>query len=330
MKESLESKLGMFFALAVIAALIILESLGDLSFFKKGYHIHALFKNVQELKVGDPVKMAGVQKGRVESITLSNAMVNVSMNLEKDAEVKTDSKATVRFTGLMGQNFVALDFGTASGVRAENGAILQSVEQPDLSTLMAKIENVANGVENLTKSFSGEKIDNILGPFTDFLKNNREHLTAMIGNMKTVSDRIVEGKGTVGKLINEDTLYTSALTTVSNLQNSVTNIQQISDDAHNLLTNANAIVNGVNSGQGTLGKLAKDETLYNEATGALTNAHQILFKVNHGEGSVGKLINDESMLKNLKLSLQKLDKATESLEDTGPLSVMGTMVNSLF
>jgi phospholipid/cholesterol/gamma-HCH transport system substrate-binding protein len=55
-----------------------------------------------------------------------------------------------------------------------------------------------------------------------------------------------------------------------------------------------------------------------------------LEKMNRGQGSVGKLINDESLLKNVKLSLQKLDKATEGLEDTGPLSVLGTAVNSLF
>ena len=46
---------------------------------------------------------------------------------------------------------------------------------------------------------------------------------------------------------------------------------------------------------------------------------------------MGKLINDDNRtLKNVKLSLQKLDKATQSLEDTGPLSILGTMVNSLF
>jgi phospholipid/cholesterol/gamma-HCH transport system substrate-binding protein len=42
------------------------------------------------------------------------------------------------------------------------------------------------------------------------------------------------------------------------------------------------------------------------------------------------LINDDTFLKDAKLSLQKLDKATESLEDTGPLSILGTMVSSLF
>ena len=328
MKDSLESKLGMFFVLAVLAVMVILQCLGGFSFFQKGYHVAALFKSVQELKKGDPVKMAGVPVGRVESIKLTNGTVEVSMNLNKDADVRTESKATIRFTGLMGQNYVAIDFG--HGVKAENGVFLDTVEQADLSTLMARIDNVASGVENLTKSFSGEKIDNLLGPFTDFLKNNKDHLTAMIGNMKTVSDRIVEGKGTVGKLINEDTLYTSALNTVSNLQNSVTNIQQISADAHDLLTNANSIVSQVNAGHGTAGKLVKDETLYNEATGMMTNMHSIMHKIDSGEGSIGKLVNDDSTLRNLKLSMQKLDKATESLEDTGPLSVMGTMVNSLF
>jgi phospholipid/cholesterol/gamma-HCH transport system substrate-binding protein len=45
---------------------------------------------------------------------------------------------------------------------------------------------------------------------------------------------------------------------------------------------------------------------------------------------VGRLVNDESLFKNAKLTLQKLDKATESLEDQGPLSVLGMAVGTLF
>ena len=73
-----------------------------------------------------------------------------------------------------------------------------------------------------------------------------------------------------------------------------------------------------------------DDTLYLETTGTMTNLHQIMLKINHGQGTVGQLINDDSTLKNIKISMQKLDKATESLEDTGPLSVLGTMAASLF
>ncbi len=330
MKNTLETRLGIFFAVALVAAFILLEVVGSVSSFKPGYRIHALFNNVQELKVGNTVKMAGVKIGQVEKISLTNNHVKVTFKIDRNAEVHTDSKATVKFTGLMGENYISIDFGTTTGVKATDGAYLSSTEQPDISALMAKLDNVASGVENLTKSFTGDKIDNLLGPFTDFLKQNNAPLTAMIGNMRTVSDRIATGQGTVGKLINDDALYQSALNTVSNLQDTAGEIKLILGDAKVAIGQATNVISEINAGRGTIGKLVKDETLYRESTGAMTNLHQILQKINQGQGSVGMLINDQSLLKNIKLSLQKLDKATEGLEDTGPLSVLGTAVNSLF
>ena len=72
------------------------------------------------------------------------------------------------------------------------------------------------------------------------------------------------------------------------------------------------------------------EALYKEATAAMSNLREIFQKINQGQGSVGKLLNDESLYRNARLSLQKLDKATEGLEDQGPLSVLGIAINSLF
>jgi phospholipid/cholesterol/gamma-HCH transport system substrate-binding protein len=330
MKESIESKLGIFFALAVVLVLLILEYLGSFGFLERGYHIHALFKNVQDLKIGDSVKMAGVHVGRVQNIILTNAAAEVLMNLNRDAEVKTDSKASISFTGLMSQNYVAIDFGTPDAPKVEDNAILETAEQPDLSQIFTKLDHVASGVENLTKSFSGEKIDNILGPLTDFMKDNRTNLTATISNIKTTSDKIASGQGTIGKLINDDTLYVSAQGAISNLQGVGAYVQGVTSDAHTLLTNANQIVTDVRGGKGTVGKLITDDTLYVAAAGTMTNFHAITLKINEGQGTVGQLINDDSFLKGAKLSLEKLDKATESLEDTGPLSILGTIVTSLF
>jgi phospholipid/cholesterol/gamma-HCH transport system substrate-binding protein len=334
MKESLETRIGVFVAFALVVILIILESVGGFAFFKQGYKLHALFKNVQELKPGAEVRVAGVRVGNVQSILLTNDEVMVTMNLNKDLEqkgtIKTDSKATIKFAGLLGQNFISIGFGTPSGVPAANGAYLQSQEQAVLSQLMNKLDDVATGVQNLTKSFSGESIEKLIGPLTDFVKHNDVALTATIGNMKTVSDKIARGEGTVGRLINDDALYNTSLNTVSNFQTTAGDVRDAVQQARLLLTNANDVVATVNRGEGTVGKFIKDDAVYRETYGSLTNLHQILEKINKGQGSVGKLVNDESLLKNVKLSLQKLDKATESLEDTGPLSVVGTMVNSLF
>ena len=69
MKNSLETRLGLFFALAFITAVILFEMIGGLDFFKRGFYVRAQFNNVQELKKGDAVKMAGVEVGRVDLIS---------------------------------------------------------------------------------------------------------------------------------------------------------------------------------------------------------------------------------------------------------------------
>lgn len=323
MKDSLETRLGIFVALALIAGVLVLEMAGGMDRFRRGQRIHADFKTAQELKVGDRVKMAGVDIGRVEAVNLANGQVRVTMKLNPKHEVKTDSVASIRFTGLMGQNIVSVNFGSPDAKLVEDGTVLATTEQADLAALVAKLDNVASGVENLTKTFTGDKIDNLLGPFTDFLKQNSEPLTETIANVRDVTGQIREGKGTVGRLIYEDALYVSALNTVSNLSTTADELQAAIGDARR-------IIHDINAGQGTVGKLVKDETLYNEATASMTNLKEILQKVNRGEGSIGKLVNDDSLFKNTKLTLQKLDKATEGLEDQGPLSILGIAVNGLF
>jgi phospholipid/cholesterol/gamma-HCH transport system substrate-binding protein len=329
MKNSLETRLGLFVALAVLAAAIILEMIGGVELFRPGYHVYALFNSAQELKEGDRVKMGGVEIGRVEHIRLdeTNNKVRITMKVRKDAVIKTDSVAAIKFTGLLGQNFIAIDFGTPSAGRLKNNQLIATVEQPDLSAMMQKLDNVASGVENLTKSFTGVKIDNLVGPLINFVEANKAPLTATISNLQSLtydlSSQIAQGKGTVGKLIKDESLYNSALATVTNLQSTSLEIK----DA---VAEARKIVDQVNSGQGTVGKLMKDDTLYRETTASMTNLKEILQKVNQGQGTVGKLVNDQEFYRNAKMTLQKLDKATEGLEDQGPLSVMGILVNNLF
>ena len=124
-------------------------------------------------------------------------------------------------------------------------------------------------------------------------------------------------------MIFDDSLYNTALTTVSNLQTT-------SDEVKLAINEAKRIINDVNAGKGTLGMLVKDDSLYTETTASMLNLKEILQKVNQGQGTIGKLVNDMEFYKNAKLTLQKVDKATEGLEDQGPLSVLGILAGNLF
>lgn len=370
---SLETKLGMFVALVVVAFVVLLEMAGGTDFFKKGYRLHALFNSAQELKIGDAVKIAGVPIGKVEKIGFEQGKVKVTMKLDREAEVKTDAKATIRFAGLMGQNFVSINLGTPTVPNLAPDSVIQTVEQADLAAIMQKLDHAAAGVEKLAQSFSGDSIQNILGPMTDFLKDFKENkspkITAILGNLQSVSDRIAKGEGTIGKLLSDDALYKSTLKTVDTLNKTAADAQGLVTDAkgaigevkgfmteakgslgdvklalgdaRRALTNASdtmLVAKGtltdvradLQAGKGTLGKLLKDETLYKESALTMTNLRQIMEKINKGQGSVGKLVNDDSLIKNAKMTLQKLDMVTEGLEDQGPLSVLGMAVGKLF
>ena len=325
MRNTLETRLGIFVALAAVAAVLILETVGGIAHFQRGYRVHALFDNVQELKLGDRVKMAGVEIGRVEEMSLTNNKVMVTMKVQAShrGEVRTDSVATVKFVGLLGQNFVAIDFGTPRALPASDDAYLSTQEQPDMSAMMQKIEAVATGVENLTKSFTGFKMDDLLGPLTDFIRANKDPLTASISNLQTISTQVAQGRGTAGKLVYDETLYNSALSSVKNLNDTASQIKLAVADARNLVAQAEA-------GQGTIGKLIKDDSLHRETTDSLKILKEILQKANQGQGSVSKMLNDQDLYKNAMLTLQKVDKATEGLEDQGPLSVLGLILGKLF
>ncbi|MSR66574.1 MAG: MCE family protein [Pedosphaera sp.] len=363
MKNTLESRLGMFFVVIVLAGAFALEMTG-VNWFRKGFPLKARFSDVFELHPGDLVKVGGVEVGKVQAIELDGGKVEVRLRMNKSANIPTDSTATVRFAGLMGQNFIAIELGGAAS-KLGTGDIIRTVEQADLNAIMRRLDNVTSGIENITKSFSGDTIQNIAGPLVDFFKQNNPRFNDIFENLRIASAQIAGGKGTVGKFIMEDSLHSNLLHTASSfgkasdeaqtflasaktlpadvktlLGNAKTAFDQIGNtftDARKALVNldesftqARQLIEGVNKGQGSLGKLVKDESLYKETATSMGSLREILDKINRGYGTMGKLVNDETLYKNLRTTLQKVDKATDGIEDQGPLSVIGLLFNGLF
>ena len=323
MKNSLETRLGIFFALVFVAAFVLFEMVGGGRFFDSGIPIKARFNSAGDLTVGDPVTLAGVDVGRVQAIRIADGKVEVSMTVEPAAGVRTDSKASIKFTGMMGQNFMAIDFGNPASPVVSTGALLESREQPDLAAIMSKLESAADGMQNMTKSFSGEDFTKLLGPMTDMIKDNQPRIASILSNLDSVTTGINKGEGTLGRLLRQDTLYVQTLQAVTNLIAST-------EDLKLTLSTTRQMMADMNSGKGTIGRLLVDDSLFRETTNMITNLREVAEKLNRGNGTVSQLINDDAFLRNLKLTLQKVEKATETLEDAGPLQVIGTAAGSIF
>ena len=324
-KTKLEVRLGIFFLLILLVAVVMMELIGGLAPLKSGVLIQTKFKNVLDLKTGDPVKVAGVNVGNVSSIKLKEGGVLVSMKIKKNTGITTDSIATIKFLGMMGQNYVSIDFADR-GEPVQDGAMLLSQEQQDLSMLMNKLDGVIGGIDELTRNFSSDSLSSMISPFTDFIKENQDSLSSIgpiLLNVENITAAISGGKGSIGKMMMEGEMYSSAMNTLGNLELTM-------DDARAIASQAKWMMTDVQQGRGSVGKLLSDEAVYVEMRDSLTHLREILQKVNSGEGTAGRIVNAPALYKNAKLTMQKLDKATEGLEDQGPISVIGIAAGSLF
>jgi phospholipid/cholesterol/gamma-HCH transport system substrate-binding protein len=101
------------------------------------------------------------------------------------------------------------------------------------------------------------------------------------------------------------------------------------NDAREALSGLRAVSKGISEGKGTLGKLVNDEALYRDMQGAVASLNGIMKKVERGEGTLGKLVNDESLYFTAKDSLKKMGKAADQLQEQGPLSIIGIGIQAL-
>jgi phospholipid/cholesterol/gamma-HCH transport system substrate-binding protein len=178
----------------------------------------------------------------------------------------------------------------------------------------------------------------------DLLNTTANDFSVVASDLKTVTDKVAKGEGTIGKLLHEDELYNSLTASAKSLENSSAKVDRLVDNTNTLVTDsrstvdtvseaaaaAKSVLTKVDHGEGTLGKLVNQDVLYAETTEAMKNLREIVQKINRGEGTVGMLVNDDSLFKSARATLQKVDNATETMEDQGPVSVIGLMFNGLF
>lgn len=88
------------------------------------------------------------------------------------------------------------------------------------------------------------------------------------------------------------------------------------EDLDKIFSNLNVVLSDLAEGEGTLGKLLKDESLYNELTGTFANINDISRSIREGKGTFGKLVNDDTLYNDTKTAMRNLSKVSSSLADS--------------
>lgn len=329
MAMSREVRVGLFLVVAFLILIALFELVGKETIFARTVEYRTSFKSIPGLKLGDPVRLAGVDVGSVRDIRVVGARVEVVMRVKPGTPVKTDSVATIKLTSLLGTNFVDLTFGSPAAPIAPDGSLLASSEPPDLNTLLARLNDAAGDIQTLTKQVNeglGKSIEPISSAFQSMDKIAKKiekgegtlgrliaddglyrEIRGMAANLRQVSDQIARGQGTLGKLLADDALYKD--------------LRGLSADLRGATGSFTRVMKDVENGKGSLGKLMKDEGLYTEARGTLSDMREALSglrtaskRINEGKGTLGKLINDDALYTDMKGTVASLNGIMKKVE----------------
>lgn len=349
MKLSQEAKVGLFFVLSLVLFGIMLEVGNQWKIFDHGIPYKVFLPSSTGLKVGDTVKLAGVEVGTISKISVLDDKVQVDFEVKRGTRIKQDSVAGIRMSSMLGGQFLGLTFGSPGSPDLPADSTVKSSDSASVDTLLDSVGGLTKDARQLIIDLNRNQ-NEVMGKIAAMLDENRtavhdsltglssitakldrgdgslalllndktlyNNATALTGSLKEISAKLERGEGTAGKLLTEDELYNQAFAAVKGMNESMHNFTEISQR--------------INKGEGTAGKLVNDPALYNELRETVVNLKEITRKINSGEGTVGKLVNDDKLYRDAISTLKKTEKTMEGLQDTGPISVIGSVIGTLF
>jgi phospholipid/cholesterol/gamma-HCH transport system substrate-binding protein len=349
MSVSPEKKVGLFFLVGMIIFGIMLEVGEKWNPFEQTMAYNTYLSSITGLKVGDPVRLAGVDVGKINKISIASEKIRIDFEVKPGTVIKTDSVASLRLTNLLGGQFLGISFGSPGAPLLPPGGTVKGKDVANIDVIVDNISDLSKDLKVLITDLNRNQKD-VLGKISLILDENRGPLRDAVRNFdsitakldhgdgslalllndralyhtladasssfKVIAGKIEKGEGTLGKLVNDDSLYTDAHSAVVSVKDGMKDVREIAGK--------------INRGEGTMGKLVNDESLYTEVRDASRNIKEITRKINDGEGTLGKLVNDDKLYRDTSVTMKKAEKAMDGLADSGPISVLGSIIGTLF
>ena len=286
MLGSVEKKVGIFFIVGFILLLFLTILVGKIKPFRKGVLYYINFNYVAGLRVGDEVRLAGMKVGEVTDLKFSGSKITVTIWVKKGTPIKQDSQFTITSVSIMGGKLVSITLGSPDSPLRKPGSVVKGIDPPRVEELITEATEIGEEVKETLKKFQNIA-SNLSGWNEAFVK-----IQELTHSIRELVNRINQGEGTLGKLIKEKDIY-------EKLVNIIKEGEEASRDIKELSKKANS----------TFDRWEK------EISPSLKELREILEKINKGEGTVGKIIASEEMYKEVKETLKSTKKVSAGAKD---------------
>lgn len=287
--------------------------------FQPRVEITAWIPDVQGLRAGSPVWLAGIEIGSVNKISLHPVHGTVvTMSINKDALnfIRTDSYAYVMTIGLLGDKYIELSPGSPEAEPLQPDDVIKGAAHIGIADVMEagiasiqKMTTFIGKLEDVIAQF--EKAEGTVAKFlTDpSVYNNIEAATK---SLALALDDINNQRGTLGLLLRDPSLYNSLVSTTSRFDGLIDNLNEGSEKITSAASSIEEFGKTLNDSRGTLHKLIEDEELYNNLNKAAQRLNSILASIDSGEGTAGALLRDEELAVELEKTIVELKETTSA------------------
>ncbi|MGO8819263.1 MAG: MlaD family protein [Terriglobia bacterium] len=307
----------------VLFAIAIFFISGQGGFFTSHYTLKAYLSTAGDLREGAQVRLAGIPVGNVARISISpysdkQRAVEIDLKIARtyQNQIRDDSLASVETVGLLGDGYVNITRGTPGHeVIGDNGAV-KTAEKADIAAVMQNTNQVIMNLNSLSAKLEDitTQVQAGKGSIGKMIYDQTLYnkLNATISTAQTLMDRTEQGQGTIGKLMVDETLYNRTLGTLDRLDKVIDQIQH---------------------GDGSLAKFISDPSAFNNLNRLMTNGNTLIDGINQGHGTLGKLVKDEQFYDHMNSALAHVDTITARIDQgqgtLGKLSTDPTLFNNL-
>ncbi len=304
-KLSAEAKVGMLVIAGSITLLFMTFLVGKYEFGgAKGYALSAVFDSVAGLDEKSAVRMAGVKIGAVERVELADSRAKVIMRINQGIRIKRGSAATIKTMGLLGEKFVefvppeqALEDPASdsrpgqkspgqSGYLDPDETIRATTSPSDVDKLINQLSGIAGDIKQVTGSLrqvlgtgaGARSMEDILHDLRDTMANLKEFSSTLQGDGSDLVMRLNELAGSLNAVVGENR---------DNLKVSMENIREASRNAELALASIESVARKVDRGEGTLGKLISDDSMYTNIDSAAKGISDYTSRVERMQTVVG-------------------------------------------
>jgi phospholipid/cholesterol/gamma-HCH transport system substrate-binding protein len=293
MKIKSEIKVALIGLVTLIVLIWGINYLKGINMFNKAYTLHAFYLDSEGLESSAPVLMNGVKIGYIDAIELQPTAalpIHVSLNIDKNFPLKKGTSALLFSADLLGSRAIRLSPSLEEGFLEHNDTIAAAIEADMFSSLSDQLNPVMTQIGGLAES-----LDSVVSKLGKVLDS--DHTERSLQNISAISSSLS------ASLYSGGSLYES----FNNLESFSSMLQEQEDEIASMTKHLNSISEALDSA--ALGRLAEELSI---ASGAFT---QVLDQVNSGQGSAGKLIYSDSLYNQLLCLLSDLDSLVIDLNE---------------